>query len=149
MSLIRKNRDMFPAFPTLFDDFLSRDLFNWNQSNFSSTSTTIPAANIRETEDHFEVELASPGMDKKDFNVSLDSNTLTISSVRENNNEEKNENYSRREFSYQSFQRTFVLPKDVVDEDRISAQYENGLLKLVIPKKEEAKQKGPRMIEIQ
>jgi HSP20 family protein len=149
MSLIRRNRDMFPAIPALFDDFLSRDLFNWNQSNFSSTSTTIPAANIRETEDNFEVELASPGMDKKDFNVSLDGNTLTISSVKENDQEDKNDNYSRREFSYQSFQRTFVLPKDVVDEERISAQYENGLLKLVIPKREEAKQKGPRLIEIQ
>ena len=148
MSLIRKNRDMFPVFPALFDDFLSRDLFNWNQSNFSSTSTTVPAVNIRESEDHFEVEMASPGMDKKDFNIRLDGNALTISSTKEHNQEETKENYSRKEFSYQSFQRTFVLPKDVVDEDRISAQYENGLLKLVIPKKEEAKQKGPRLIEI-
>lgn len=148
MSLIRKNRDMFPVFPALFDDFLSRDLFNWNQSNFSSTSTTVPAVNIRESEDHFEVEMASPGMDKKDFNIRLDGNALTISSTKEHNQEENKENYSRKEFSYQSFQRTFVLPKDVVDEDRISAQYENGLLKLVIPKKEEAKQKGPRLIEI-
>jgi HSP20 family protein len=140
---------MFPGFPNFFDDFLGRDLFNWNQSNFSSTSTTVPAVNIRETEDNFEVEMASPGMNKKDFNIRLDGNTLTISSAKENNQEETKENYSRREFSYQSFQRTFVLPKDVVDEERISAQYENGLLKLWIPKKEEAKQKGPRLIEIQ
>ncbi|KQS27000.1 Hsp20/alpha crystallin family protein [Dyadobacter sp. Leaf189] len=149
MSLIRKNRDTFPVFPSFFDDFLSRDLFNWNQSNYSSTSTTIPAVNIRETDDNFEVEMASPGMDKKDFNIRLDGNTLTISSVKEQNQEDNKDNYSRREFSYQSFQRTFVLPKDVVDEDRISAQYENGLLKLWIPKREEAKQKGPRLIEIQ
>ncbi|WP_353720701.1 Hsp20/alpha crystallin family protein [Dyadobacter sp. 676] len=148
MSLIRRNRDMFPAFPALFDDFWSRDLFNWNQNNFSSTSTTIPAANIRETEDHFEVEMASPGMDKKDFNIRLDGNTLTISSTKESNQEDKQENYSRREFSYQSFQRTFVLPKDVVDEDNITAQYENGILRLTIPKREEAKQKGPKLIEI-
>ncbi|WP_031527373.1 Hsp20/alpha crystallin family protein [Dyadobacter crusticola] len=149
MSLIRKNRDTFPVLPSFFDDFLSRDLFNWNQSNYSSTSTTIPAVNIRETEDNFEVEMASPGMDKKDFNIRLDGNTLTISSAKEHKQEENKENYSRREFSYQSFQRSFVLPKDVVDEDRISAQYENGLLKLWIPKREEAKQKGPRLIEIQ
>ncbi|GGB87332.1 Hsp20/alpha crystallin family protein [Dyadobacter sediminis] len=148
MSLIRKNRDMFPVFPALFDDFLSRDLFDWNQSNFSSTSTTVPAVNIRESEENFEVEMASPGMDKKDFNIRLDGNTLTISSMKENKQEENKEHYSRKEFSYQSFQRTFVLPKDVVDEDRISAQYENGLLKLLIPKKEEARQKGPRLIEI-
>ncbi|WP_439556716.1 Hsp20/alpha crystallin family protein [Dyadobacter sp.] len=83
MSLIRKNRDTFPVFPNFFDDFLSRDHFNWNNSNYSSTSTTIPAVNIRETDDNFEVEMASPGMDKKDFNIRLDGNTLTISSVKE------------------------------------------------------------------
>ncbi|HEV2831196.1 MAG TPA: Hsp20/alpha crystallin family protein, partial [Hanamia sp.] len=95
------------------------------------------------------VEVAAPGMSKKDFKVELDGNTLTISSEKSREEENKeDERYSRKEFSYQSFQRTFTLQKDVVDIDKIEAKYENGLLYLVIPKKEEAKQKAPRLIEI-
>ncbi|WP_421828443.1 Hsp20/alpha crystallin family protein [Larkinella sp.] len=148
MSLIKRNGASSPAFPALFDDFFSRDLFNWNNSNFSTTQTTIPSVNIKETTEAFEVELAAPGMEKTDFNVELDGNQLTISSVKQHSEEKEAQNYSRREFSYQSFQRSFVLPKDVVDEDRIEAKYEKGLLHLTIPKREEAKQKGPRRIEI-
>jgi HSP20 family protein len=148
MSLIKRNGASSPAFPALFDDFFSRDLFNWNNSNFSTTQTTIPSVNIKETTEAFEVELAAPGMEKTDFNVELNGNQLTISSVKQHSEEKEEQHYSRREFSYQSFQRSFVLPKDVVDEDRIEAKYEKGLLHLTIPKKEEAKQKGPRRIEI-
>ncbi|RCR71276.1 Hsp20/alpha crystallin family protein [Larkinella punicea] len=148
MSLIKRNGASSPAFPALFDDFFSRDLFNWNNSNFSTTQTTIPSVNIKETTEAFEVELAAPGMEKTDFMVELDGNQLTISSVKQHSEEKEAQHYSRREFSYQSFQRSFVLPKDVVDEDRIEAKYEKGLLHLTIPKKEEAKQKGPRRIEI-
>lgn len=148
MSLIKRNGNAFPQIPALFDDFFGRELFNWGNSNYSSTSTTVPAVNIRETSEHFEVEMAAPGMDKKDFKISLDGNTLTISSQKQHADERKNEGYTRREFSYQSFQRSFILPKDVVDEDGIGAKYDNGLLRLSIPKKEEAKQKGPKLIEI-
>jgi HSP20 family protein len=148
MSLIKKNGSSFPTIPALFDDFFSRELFNWGNNNFSNTSTTVPSVNIKETADNYEVEVAAPGMDKKDFRITLDRNLLTISSSKEQSNEQKDENYSRREFSYQSFQRSFELPKDVVDEDKIIARYENGLLHLTIPKKEEAKQKAPRQIEI-
>jgi HSP20 family protein len=131
------------------DDFLSRDLFNWGLTNNSHTGTTIPAVNIKETANAFEVEMAAPGMTKKDFRIELDNNVLTITSEKNMQNEEKDgEKYSRKEFSYQSFQRTFTLPKEVVDEDKIEAKYENGVLKLVIPKKEEAKQKPARMIQI-
>ena len=133
----------------LFDDFFNREFFNWNNSNFSNTSTTIPAVNIKETTEHYEVEVAAPGMSKKDFKLELDGNMLTISSERQNRGEEnENERYSLREFSYQSFQRTFTLQKDVLDVEKIGAKYENGLLHLVIPKKEEAKQKPPRQIQI-
>jgi HSP20 family protein len=105
--------------------------------------------NIKETNDAFDVEVAAPGMKKDDFKVELDGNMLTISSEKTDEaNEKEGERYSRREFSYQSFQRTFQLPKDVVDSDKIEARYENGLLHLVIPKKEEAKQRPPRMIQI-
>jgi HSP20 family protein len=93
--------------------------------------------------------MAAPGMQKSDFKVELHGNTLTISSEKNQEEETKeDEKYSRREFSYQSFYRVFTLPKEVVDADKIQAKYENGLLQLLIPKKEEAKVKGPRVIQI-
>jgi len=149
MTLVKRNGNLLNPLPMLFDDFFSRDLFNWNNSNFSDTNTTIPAVNIKETPENYEVEVAAPGMTKKDFKVELDGNSLTISSERSNQKEEKEgERYFRKEFSYQSFQRIFNLQKDVVDIDKIEAKYENGLLHLMIPKKEEVKQKPPRLIQI-
>lgn len=146
MSLIRRSN--LPM-TNLFDDFFSRDLWNWGLNNNSNTGTSIPAVNIRETNEHFEVEVAAPGMKKEDFKVELDGNLLTIRSERKNEQTvNEGERYSRREFSYQSFERSFQLPKEVVDIEQIKARYENGLLMLTIPKKEEAKQKPPRMIEI-
>jgi HSP20 family protein len=148
MSIIRR-ADLFPVMNSLFDDFFTRDLWNWGNNSQSSTNTTIPAVNIRETNENFEVEMAAPGMTKNDFKIELDGNLLTISSEKQEQREEKEgEKYSRREFSYQSFQRSFQLQKDVVDADKIEAKYENGVLHLVIPKKEDAKQKPPKMIEI-
>ena len=150
MSIIRRRSgDLLNPMPRLFDDLFSRDVFNWGASNFSSTGTTLPAINIKETAENFDVELAAPGMNKEDFKIELEGNALTISSEKSEEREEsENENYSRREFCYQSFQRIFNLPKDVVDVDQIKAKYENGLLKLTIPKREEAKQKPPRTISI-
>jgi HSP20 family protein len=148
MSLIKRNPNGYLAFPGLFDDFFNRELFNWGINNYSSTSTTVPSVNIRENEDAYEVQIAAPGMNKKDFEVKLDGNLLTISSSKQDSSEREQDNFTRREFSYQSFQRSLELPKDVVDQDNINAKYENGLLLLTIPKKEDAKQKPPRLIEI-
>ncbi len=149
MKLLNGNGRIMSQMPLLFDDFFNRDLFSWGQSNFSNTNSTIPSVNIKETNDNFEVEVAAPGMEKKDFKIELDGNMLTISSEKtdqkEDNEEEK---YSRKEFSYQSFYRTFTLPKDVVDVDKIEAKYQNGLLQLAIPKKEEAKPKPAKTIAI-
>ena len=148
MSIIKRNSNSF-FMPELFDDFVSRNLFDWGTSNFSNTGTTLPAVNIRESNENFEVEMAAPGMNKNDFNILLEGNTLTITSEKSDEQEERDgEKFSRREFRYQSFQRRFTLPKDVVDVDQINAKYENGILKLSIPKKEEAKQKPPRTINI-
>lgn len=149
MSIIKRNGSQFSNHPGFFNDFLTKDLWNWGLENSSLTGTNIPAVNIRENNENFLVEMAAPGMNKNDFKVELHGNTLTIASEKnfeEETNEE--ERYSRREFSYQSFTRIFTLPKDVVDGDKIEAKYENGLLRLVIPKKEEARQKGPRLIQI-
>lgn len=146
----QRNGNHTPGFHrSFFDDIFGRELFNWENNNFSTTSTTLPSVNIKETKDTYEVEVAAPGLEKNDFKVTLDGNLLTISSEKENKQVSEQQNFTRREFSYQSFQRSFELPKNVVDEENISARYENGLLLLSIPKKEEAKQKPPRMIEIQ
>ena len=150
MTLTKRNGSLFNNLPTLFNDFFDREFLNWGESNFSNTGTTIPAVNIRETKDDFVVEMAAPGMKKEDFKIELDGSLLSISSERSSNQVEENndERYSRREFSYESFQRSFTLPKDVVEADRLKARYENGVLRLEIPKKEEAKQKPPKLIAI-
>ena len=150
MSLIKwqGNRGSWPVLSRLFDDFWNDTSFDWNNRNFSSTSTTIPSVNIKETENDYEVEMAAPGMKKEDFQITLDGNLLIISSEKRFDYEEQNEQYTRKEFSYQSFQRSFQLPKDVVDEESIQAKYEDGVLRLIVPKKEEAKKKAPRTIEI-
>ena len=149
MTIVKRNGNLLNHFPTLFDDFLNRDFFNWGLSNYSNTNTTIPAVNIKETPENYEVEVAAPGMTKNDFKVQLDGNTLTISSEKTVDKENEDDvRYASREFSYQSFSRTFTLQKDVVDTEKIQAKYENGVLHLLIPKIEKAKQKQPRLIEI-
>ena len=145
MTIIKKNH----LFPTMFDDFFTRDLWNWNTDNHSSTKTTIPAVNVKESDKNFQVEVAAPGMSKEDFKIELESNLLTISSEKQSEKEVKEEEkYTKKEFSYQSFQRSFQLPKEVIDIENIEAKYENGVLYLLIPKKEEVKQKTSRTIKI-
>ena len=149
MSLMRRNGNIFNSVPTMFDDFFTKDLFDWGLSNNSNTGTTIPAVNVKETADSFEVEVAAPGMKKEDFKIELDNNMLSISSERRSENEvNEGEKYNRKEFSYQSFQRSFQLSKEAVDADNIQAKYENGVLRLLIPKREEVKQKPSRLINI-
>ena len=150
MTLTKIDAPIAQRLPRLFDDFLTRDLFDWGFKNNSFTNTTIPAVNIVENSEGFTVEMAAPGMSKQDFSVELNNELLTISSQKETQNElQGDERYTRREFSYQSFQRTFHLPKSVVDESKIKAKYEDGVLRVLIPKKEEAKALPPRTINIQ
>ncbi|MFN7118364.1 MAG: Hsp20/alpha crystallin family protein [Saprospiraceae bacterium] len=149
MKPVKSNGSFRPVFPTFFDDFFTKGLFDWGAQNFSLTNTTIPAVNIYESNDGFTVEVAAPGMRKEDFHVELENETLKISSQVEAQNElRESERYTRREFSYQSFQRTFHLPKSIVDDANIQAKYENGILQVLIPKKEEAKALPPRTIAI-
>jgi HSP20 family protein len=147
MKLVKSN---FPTIlPRVWDEFLANDLFDWGYGNKSGISTTLPAVNVVESDEGFAVEMAAPGMDKKDFEIKLNNGILTISSEKKNEEEVKeDEYYNRKEFSYQSFQRTFSLPKSVVDESNIKAQYKNGILQIWIPKKEEAKPIPPRTIKI-
>lgn len=135
--------------PSLFDDFLTRDLFSWPNGN-RSRENTLPAVNIVETESSYKLEVAAPGMTKKDFKVELDNDLLLISAERSEKNEDggENGNYTRREFSYQSFTRSFSLPERMVQGDKITASYDDGVLNITIPKTEEAKTKPRKLIKI-
>ncbi len=150
MSLVRSNSSLFPALPRLFDDSFTRDIFDWMNTRMPVVGGTLPAVNIKEDGDGFTVEMAAPGMTKEDFKINLENEVLTISAERETENEEKEgERYTRREFSYQSFQRSFHLPKSAVDYDQIKAKYDNGVLSIRIPKREEVKALPARQIAIQ
>ena len=149
--MLLKRSDSYPtqpSFSTLFGDFFDKAFSDWSSSNFSLTNTTLPATNIKETKDDFIVTMAVPGMSKKDFKIDLTDNILTISSEKKDQKKTEEDNFTRREYSYQSFNRSFTLPKDVVNDEKISAKYENGELLITIPKREEAKPKKPLQIEI-
>jgi HSP20 family protein len=134
--------------PSLFDRFFNNDFESWNRDNFSKTNTTLPSLNIKENKDSFFVEVAAPGFEKSDFKIELNNEILTISSEKKLSNEVKDgEKITKQEFSYQSFSRSFTLP-ELVDEEKIAAQYENGILTISIPKKEAAKPKSPKLISI-
>ncbi len=145
MTLARRNDTYLPSF---IDRFFNNDLMDWGMSNFSSTNTSLPAVNVRETEDDFYIEVAAPGMKKNDFKINYHNNVLTISSEKQNEKEDKNDNYSRREFSYQSFQRSFTVPQNNVDGEKIEATYNEGILNIKLPKREEVKPKPAREIKI-
>src|SRR5687767_433954 len=140
-SLVKSNGTFFPTIPSLFDDFFTRDWLDSSLANWRVSGATLPAVNVMETNDDFKIEVAAPGMKRGDFRVELDNNVLTISSQREEKAEEKDAegNYTRREFSYQSFQRSFSLPGNKVIGDKISARYVDGILHVTVPKSEEAK----------
>ncbi|MES2734346.1 MAG: Hsp20/alpha crystallin family protein [Bacteroidota bacterium] len=134
-----------PVFSNLMENFFGRDLFDLTNQSFGGT---LPAVNIRETNDDFMVDVAAPGMKKEDFKVELENNLLTISAEKEQKNGNSNgENYTRQEFRYHSFIRSFGMPNNA-DADRIQATYHDGVLSIQVPKKEEAKKKAPRTIEI-
>lgn len=151
MTIVKSNSALSPSRPDLFDDFLTRDFFNWGlRPFFNENNATLPAVNIRENNEAFLVEMAAPGMKKEDFKIELDNEVLKISSEKESDTGTKeNEHYTRREYSYQAFQRSFHLPKSIVNEQMIQAQYENGILRVLIPKREEAKKQAPRTITVQ
>ena len=144
MSLARFSNQV----PGLFDRFFENDLFDWSNRNYSNTNTSLPSVNVKEDNEAFEVEMAAPGFEKKDFKIEINNSVLTVSSEKKVENETKEgQQFTRKEFSFQSFSRSFTLP-NIVEGDKISAKYENGILKIGIPKKEEAKPKPLRQIEI-
>ena len=140
MNLIKRNT---VPFPSIIDELLKPDWLGGMQP----FNASIPAVNIKETDTSFGIELAAPGKTKDDFNIEIDHNVLTISSETKSENEETQGKYTRKEFNYSSFRRAFTLP-ETVNAETINATYENGVLNVALPKKEEALPKPKRLIEI-
>lgn len=144
-------RNGISTYPSFFEDFPGKGLFDWLDAagiGRTSDSVTLPRVNIVETGTDYKVEMAVPGMKKDDFKVQLDNNTLIIQAEKtEDPESEINGNYTRKEFSYSAFRRSFYLP-NTVEGDKIEAKYVDGILTLLIPKREEAKQKPVRTIQI-
>ncbi|ALM07773.1 heat-shock protein [Sediminicola sp. YIK13] len=154
MSLVKfRNRRPFGSLITSdffdMDDFFENRLMSRNVlgDRFWNGKRGEPALNIKETDDHFEIELAAPGFSKKDFSVTIDDGCLNIEAEKSTSKEEKEEDYTRREFSYNSFERSLQLPESV-KEEAVKAQYKDGILSFNLAKKEEAKKRPPKIIQI-
>lgn len=128
----KNNNSLLPSFNDVFESIFNDSFFN------DRLVARVPAANISETEDHYHVELAAPGLKKEDFKINLDRNVLNISVERQNESSDVQKNYSKREYSYSSFVRSFTLP-DSANAENIEAAYTDGVLKIDIAKREEAK----------
>ncbi len=134
MTLLKENgTSMFPA----LSDFFETDKWISPEKIFRVFHHSLPAANISETDKEYKIELAVPGFKKEEVKINLENEVLSITAENKTEKEEKTKKYTRKEFSYGSFNRSFQLPK-VANAEKIHAKYEDGLLKLDIPKKEEA-----------
>jgi HSP20 family protein len=133
MTLLKPYNSLLPLeFNDLFEDRLTN---GWLDREFRQS---LPAVNIKENKKEFNIEFASPGYNKKDFKIDLDEDVLTISAEKQEEKKEERDSFTRKEFSYNSFSRSFTLPQTVM-ADKIDAKYNDGILKLSIPKKVDAK----------
>jgi HSP20 family protein len=147
MTLVRWNSNgnsNLPAFSNLLENFFGKDVTDFVGRDFTAS---VPAVNVVETAEAFKVEVAAPGLKKENFQISFHNNVLTIASKTEHSNEENKGKYARREFGYTSFQRSFTVPNSV-EADKIEANYTDGILYVHLPKREEAKPKPARQINI-
>ena len=132
------------SMPSLINQFFDQDFL----SRGMERDFKVPDVNVKDTKDEYVIEVAAPGMKKDDFEINYEKEQLCISINKEEERKEEEEKYLRKEFSYQSFQRTFQIPEKLVDADKIKARYENGILYISMPKKEEVKPKPSRKIKI-
>jgi HSP20 family protein len=139
MRIVKYNNNN--VFPSLFNEFFNDDY----NLNFFNRGISVPSVNSFENNDSFEIDFAVPGMNKDDFSIELDENILKVSSEKSNNLE--NEKMRLNEFNYSSFQRTFKVP-DTVDQDKIKANYKNGILNIKLTKRKESISKPSRVISI-
>ncbi len=147
MKLTRYN-PFFPHFPKGFGQ-MTDELFNRSLSDFvgSDFFITQPSVNVVENDNQFEMEVAAPGLVKEDFEIRIDDNHLVISAKKEQKEEVTGQRYTRREFNFTSFERSFKLP-EMVEIDNINAKYENGVLTITLPKKDETKVKAIKTIDV-
>ena len=133
--------------PSVFDDFFKP----WNEwfdnGGLRGRTMNVPAVNITEHKNEYQVSLAAPGLKKDDFKIDVNGNMLTISSEKEENKEEKDKRFTRKEYSYSSFSRSFTLPEEI-NKEKIEAKYEDGVLKILMPRKEEAKKLSAKHIAV-
>ncbi|HCQ30096.1 MAG TPA: molecular chaperone Hsp20 [Flavobacteriales bacterium] len=143
MTLVKRNpKESLPSlFNSLFEEFANFDKLDKNFNKF------VPAVNVAESDKDYTIEVSVPGFKKEDFNIRLDNDVLTISGEHKAEEEDKNKNYTRKEFHYSSFERSFTLP-ETVNTDAIDAKYENGILNIILPKKEEAQVKPAKEIKV-
>jgi HSP20 family protein len=147
MTLVKLNqRPLDKRVNSLFEDFFSNFPSRIMNEEFSGNNQTVPA-NIRENANAYILEIVAPGMDKSDFKVNIDNNILTVSAEKKSETKEENERQVRREFNYKSFTRSFTVD-ETIQSDKIQAKYENGVLFIDLPKKEEVKI-SPKEISIQ
>jgi len=121
---------------SFFDEFLNNQL-----AKVETNQLVVPAVNIKENDKEVIIDVAAPGLSKKDFEISVENNTLTISAHKEVEKVEEGTNIVKKEFGYENFQRSFTLPEEIFDVENIKATYKNGVLEIVIPKKEEEQKK--------
>jgi HSP20 family protein len=140
--LARINRSYVPAY---WDDFFNDRFFN--QPNIKNCNVNSPAVNISEDDKGYTIEVAAPGIPRKEFNIEIENDVLTISTELKESKEDKKPNFLRREFNYRSFRRSFEL-SETINQEEIKATHDAGILTLTLPKKEEVLQKAPRQIEV-
>lgn len=145
MSLIKLNKNRLPWNSNLVDFFNRDDLFD---TEFFNMEKSLPAMNIKEDDQGFEIELASPGFEKEDFEITMNEDILEVAASKKEEENEQNDAYTRQEFNYRSFRRALQLPKSVDNSKEVEATYTNGILKLLLMKKEEGKSKNKRIIEL-
>ncbi|MCF8379170.1 MAG: Hsp20/alpha crystallin family protein [Bacteroidales bacterium] len=136
-----KKRSFYPSYNSFLGDNMFSTFFN------DGADYTIPAVNIKENENAYTIEVAAPGLNKEDITIKTEKDVLTISSENEKSNESNDEHFTRKEFSFKSFSRSFSIPESV-DQEKINAKHKNGVLFVELPKMEEAKVKESRMIKI-
>jgi len=146
MTLARRcSSDFYPA---SLENLFNGSEFNLGLPNLKETRATTPAVNIIENQDDFTIEVAAPGLKKENFSIELNKDRITLSLEKKDEETTESGQYQTREFNYRSFKKNFYLGENIVDTDKISAKYCDGILQLILPKTEQAKPKPSREIEI-
>jgi len=143
MSIVNFNRPFFPSWNNFFDDILPETKF----INGEWINRSVPAANIEEKENSFVIKMAVPGVEKEDINIEIKDNQIIVSAGNETSEEEEKKNYSRKEYSYKSFKRSFTLPKNVND-DQVEANYKNGELVVELPNSNEVPKEDSKIVNV-